>query len=67
MQTDPELALYGRYVISQRLHEEGFEFQFPMLAEALDDLLERRAGPRLFVERTRRGARARLNAGRSVN
>jgi len=67
MQTDPELALYGRYVVSQRLHEEGFEFQFPMLAGALEDLLGRRAGPRLFVEHTRRGDRARLNAGRSVN
>ncbi|MCA9147658.1 MAG: DUF1731 domain-containing protein [Planctomycetales bacterium] len=33
--TDPELALYGRYVISQRLEEEGYEFQFPELATAL--------------------------------
>ncbi len=41
LQTDPELALYGRYVISKRLAEEGFEFRFPQLAEALDDLILR--------------------------
>lgn len=39
MRTDPELALYGRYVVSKRLHEEGFEFRFPYLKEALVDLL----------------------------
>jgi NAD dependent epimerase/dehydratase family enzyme len=39
MRTDPELALYGRYVISKRLREEGFEFQFPHLENALRDLL----------------------------
>jgi hypothetical protein len=39
LNTDPELALYGRYVISKRLTDEGFEFQFPNLAEALVDLL----------------------------
>src|SRR5262245_9487387 len=38
MRTDPELALYGRYVISRRLHDEGFEFQFPDLSAALADL-----------------------------
>lgn len=38
LRTDPELALYGRYVTSQRLAEERFTFQFPTLAEALDDL-----------------------------
>ena len=37
--TDPELALYGRYVVSKRLAEEGFEFQFPTLEIALRDLL----------------------------
>jgi uncharacterized protein (TIGR01777 family) len=37
--TDPELALYGRYVVSRRLQEEHFEFQFPQLAEALNDLM----------------------------
>lgn len=35
LKTDPELALYGRYVVSKRLSEEGFDFQFPRLAEAL--------------------------------
>ena len=39
MGTDPELALYGRYVIPKRLMEEGFEFQFPELRAALNDLL----------------------------
>jgi NAD dependent epimerase/dehydratase family enzyme len=41
LRTDPELVLYGRYVISKRLEEEGFEFQFPQLREALRDLLDR--------------------------
>ncbi|MFO0872535.1 MAG: DUF1731 domain-containing protein [Phycisphaerales bacterium] len=38
MRTDPELALYGRYVVSRRLREDGFEFRFPTLADALRDL-----------------------------
>src|SRR5262249_20199191 len=38
MRTDPELALYGRYVVSKRLQQEGFEFQFPRLENALRDL-----------------------------
>lgn len=37
--TDPELALYGRYVKSQRLEENGFEFKYPTLDEALDNLI----------------------------
>ncbi len=37
--TDPELALYGRYVIPARLQREGFEFKFPELEEALKDLI----------------------------
>ncbi len=41
LRTDPELALYGRYVIPQRLQEEEFEFQRPLLPEALQDLLGR--------------------------
>jgi uncharacterized protein len=41
MRTDPELALYGRYVISERLQEEQFEFLFPRLKDALDDLMRR--------------------------
>lgn len=44
MRTDPELALYGRYVISKRLQQEGFAFQFPHLEEALRDLLNPPAG-----------------------
>lgn len=39
LRTDPDLALYGRYVVSRRLAEEHFEFQFPKLAPALQDLL----------------------------
>jgi NAD dependent epimerase/dehydratase family enzyme len=41
MRTDPDLVLYGRYVIPQRLLEEGFEFSFPRLDAALTDLLSR--------------------------
>jgi uncharacterized protein (TIGR01777 family) len=41
MRTDPELALYGRFVISRRLREEGFEFQFPTLDTALAELCRR--------------------------
>lgn len=40
MRTDPELALYGRYVVSKRLQQERFEFQFPHLEDALRDLLK---------------------------
>ena len=38
LRTDPDLALYGRYVRSQRLEDEGFPFQIPTLREALEDL-----------------------------
>ncbi len=41
LHTDPELALYGRYVVSKRLEKEKFEFRFPHLDEALHDLLAR--------------------------
>ncbi len=34
LRTDPELALYGRYVVSRRLQDERFEFRFPQLADA---------------------------------
>ncbi len=37
--TDPELALYGRSCVSRRLREEGFEFRFPDLRSALQDLM----------------------------
>lgn len=39
--TDPELALYGRYVTSSRLSDYGFDFQFPDLETALCDLYGR--------------------------
>jgi uncharacterized protein (TIGR01777 family) len=39
LRTDPELALYGRYVVSARLRDEGFEFKFSQLRDALADLL----------------------------
>ncbi len=38
MRTDPELALYGRYCVSRRLREEGFEFELPELGPALRDI-----------------------------
>jgi hypothetical protein len=41
LRTDPELALYGRYVIPQRLMNEGFSFQFAKLDSALKDLYDR--------------------------
>lgn len=41
LRTDPELALYGRYVVSARLWDEGFEFHHPHLKEALADIMRR--------------------------
>lgn len=41
LHTDPELALYGRYLVSKRLRDEGFEFRFPELRTALADLFSR--------------------------
>jgi uncharacterized protein (TIGR01777 family) len=43
LRTDPELALYGRYVVSKRLQDEQFAFRFPQIAEALRDLLGSRS------------------------
>lgn len=40
MRTDPELVLYGRYLIPKRLMDEGFEFHFSELEIALRDLYE---------------------------
>ncbi|MFK7759415.1 MAG: epimerase [Phycisphaerales bacterium] len=40
LQTDPELALYGRYVVPQRLLDEGFEFKYADLDAALANLSE---------------------------
>ncbi len=42
LRTDPELALYGRYCVSQRLAEEDFEFAYPTIDVALRHLLETR-------------------------
>ena len=41
MNTDPELALYGRYCVSERLEEEEFEFAYPTLDEAFDDIFKK--------------------------
>lgn len=38
MGTDPELALYGRYCVSRRLRDEGFDFRFAEIGAALADL-----------------------------
>ena len=38
LRTDPELALYGRYCHSTRLRNEGFEFIFPDIRSALNDI-----------------------------
>ena len=38
LRTDPELALFGRYCVSRRLREEGYDFQFPDVRSALQDL-----------------------------
>jgi len=37
--TDPELAIYGRYVKSEVLENLGYQFKFPNLDEALSDLI----------------------------
>lgn len=39
LRTDPDLILFGRYVNSRRLEEVDFSFRFPVLKEALADLL----------------------------
>lgn len=39
LRTDPELALYGRYVVSKRLAEAGFGFQYPELEPALRSIV----------------------------
>ncbi|RCS41491.1 DUF1731 domain-containing protein [Bremerella cremea] len=42
LKTDPELALFGRYVVSRRLAEENFAFSFLNLEHALRDLLAKK-------------------------
>lgn len=44
MRTDPELALYGRYVCSTRLKQEGFQFKCPQLVDAFENLLQAERG-----------------------
>jgi NAD dependent epimerase/dehydratase family enzyme len=39
MGTEPELALTGRRCVPKRFLEQGFEFRFPSVAEALRDVL----------------------------
>lgn len=43
LNTDPELALCGRYVMPKRLQDEQFEFHFPQLREALKEVVGRPA------------------------
>lgn len=38
LRTDPELALYGRYCVSRRLQDEGYEFKFSNIDAALANL-----------------------------
>lgn len=38
LRSDPDLALYGRYCVSRRLQKEGFEFLFPDVGSALQNL-----------------------------
>jgi uncharacterized protein len=47
LRTDPELAIYGRYCTSRRLAEEGYEFEYPEVSEALRSLY---ATPELRTE-----------------
>jgi len=35
-----ELLLQGQHVIPKKLQRNGFEFEFPMLSQALEDLLD---------------------------
>jgi uncharacterized protein len=38
LRTDPELALYGRYCVPRRLIDDGFEFRYPDVRSALQQL-----------------------------
>lgn len=40
LNTDPDLVLYGRYVVPQRLLSEGYAFTFPTVKQAIVDLLK---------------------------
>ena len=41
LRTDPELAIYGRYVVPRRLLDQGFEFEFQTIDEAFASLFSR--------------------------
>ena len=43
LKTDPELGLLGRYCVSKRLQEDGFEFAFPDLPSAMKNLSQKQA------------------------
>ena len=43
LRTDPELILFGRYVLPKRLLDDRFEFRYSKLSDALADLLAGRA------------------------
>ena len=40
--TDPALALYGRYVMPEKLEQIGFKFKYPKLDEALSNLINKK-------------------------
>lgn len=39
LRTDPDLALYGRYLMPKRLFDEGFDFRSSELSAAITDLM----------------------------
>ena len=42
LKTDADLILLGRYCVSKRLADENFQFQFPQLKDALENLLKKK-------------------------
>lgn len=38
--TDPELAIYGRYVVPKRLLNQGFQFKYQVLKTALEEIIQ---------------------------
>ena len=41
IKTETELILKSRWVIPQRLKEDGYTFKFPFLEQALNDILKK--------------------------
>ena len=66
LRTDPELALFGRYCVSRRLREDGFEFAFPHVRDALRDLYGKGPNVRRRRSRSRASAIRRLSSSRST-